>query len=70
MNIFSFLQITISLLLIVAVIFQNRGEGAMSIGGGEAYRSKRGLEKFLFYTTIALGIIFASLSILSLLLRQ
>ncbi len=65
-------QIIIALLLIGAVILQNRGAGgssSMGFGGGESYRSKRGLEKFLFYATIVLGVLFAATSILALVLR-
>ena len=65
------IQIIIAVLLVVVVILQNRGTGTgMAFGGGgESYRSKRGLEKFLFYATIILGVLFASTSILALVLR-
>jgi len=71
MSIFVIVQITVSLLLVVSVILQNRGTDAgIAFGGGtESFRSKRGLEKFLFYATIVLLVIFASNSILSLVLQ-
>ena len=61
----------VALLIIVAVVVQNRGsDSSMAYGGGAAssYRSKKGLEKFLFYATIALAAVFAGLSILSVLI--
>lgn len=69
MNIFTTLQIVISLLLIISVIMQSRGtQAGITFGGaGETFRSKRGLEKFLFYGTVVLGALFAAVSILSLL---
>jgi protein translocase SecG subunit len=61
-NTLAWIQIVLSVLLIVAVILQPRGSGAgslfggpSSIGGGEYYRSRRGFEKFLMYFTIILG---------------
>lgn len=61
-NTLAWIQIVLSVLLIVSVILQPRGSGAgslfggpSSIGGGEYYRSRRGLEKFLLYFTVILG---------------
>ena len=67
-GIYTVLEIILSLLLIVVIIFQSRGNGGgMAFGGGgESYRSKRGLEKILFYVTIILAAFFALISILSL----
>jgi preprotein translocase subunit SecG len=64
-------QIIIATLLIITIILQQRGTslGTAFGGGGETYRSKRGLEKMLFYMTIILAILFAASSILSLVLR-
>lgn len=68
MSVFAIVQITIAILLIVTVMLQSRGTDAgIAFGGGsESFRSKRGLEKFLFYSTIILSILFASNSILAL----
>lgn len=68
---FMIFEIIISALLILSVILQSRGSQAgMAFGGsGETYRSKRGVEKLLFYATIILGVLFASVSILSLVVR-
>lgn len=71
MKILTILQMIISLLIIITVILQTRGSQAgITFGGrGESYRSKRGLEKLLFYATIILAVLFASVSILSLLIK-
>jgi len=53
--------------LILVILLQNRSGGLGTVfggsGGGEYYRSKRGLEAFLFNSTIFLGISFVILSI-------
>ncbi|KUK76872.1 MAG: Uncharacterized protein XD93_0467 [candidate division WS6 bacterium 34_10] len=58
-------QIVVSALLVVSVLLQNRAEGLgkMFGGGGEVFRTKRGLEKFLYYFTIALVVILVVLSL-------
>lgn len=64
-------QIIVSVLLVIAVLLQNRGAGmggafgggsGGGIGGG-AYLTKRGLEKKLYIATIVLAIIFIVLSL-------
>ncbi len=72
MQILTIAQIVIALLIIVSVTFQTRGSesGIAFGGGGEGYKSKRGLEKFLFYFTVLLAVIFAAISILALLYRR
>lgn len=58
-------QIVIAVLLIICVLLQ-ASEGGLSPvfgGGGEMYRSKRNIEKFLFYFTIFLAFLLAVLSI-------
>lgn len=59
-------QIVVSVLLAVSVLLQNRAEGLgqMFGGGGEIFRTKRGLEKFLYYFTIALIVVLVALSLL------
>lgn len=64
-------QIFVSILLIVAILLQMQGSGLSTVfgGGGEFYRSRRSLEKFLMYATVAFSVVFAILSILLLLNR-
>ncbi|MFC1726944.1 preprotein translocase subunit SecG [Patescibacteria group bacterium] len=68
-NIIVIFQIIISVSLIVAVVLQSRGTGLGSAfgGGGESYRSKRGVERILFLATIVLGVLFFLSSVASLL---
>ena len=60
------IEMLIALLLIVSVILQQRGTqaGVVFGGGGQTYRSKKGVEKVLFYSTIILAGMFAGFSIL------
>jgi len=59
-------QIIVSLALIATILLQAQGTGLGIAfgGGGEEYRSKRGLEKLLFYATIILSVIFLGLSLI------
>ena len=63
-------QVIVSILLIVAILLQNRGTGLGSAfgGSGGVYLTKRGLEKKLFIVTIILAVIFFSLSFLGIIL--
>lgn len=67
-NYLSFFQILISLSLIVAILLQSQGGGLSSVFGarGEFYRSKRGVEKLVFYLTIMLSLLFLISSVLNL----
>lgn len=53
------IELIISLALIASIMLQHRGTGLGGAFAGEAnvYRSKRGIEKFLFNSTIALAIL-------------
>jgi len=63
-----YIHITISALLIVAILLQQRGGGLSSTFGGSAmeYSTKRGAEKVVFYATIVLGILFLGISVVRL----
>jgi protein translocase SecG subunit len=68
--IITIIQLVIALLLVSVVMLQSRGtESGVAFGGGSrSYRSKKGLERVLFYATIFLAAGFACISILSVLL--
>ncbi len=57
-------QIVVAILLMLAILLQNRGAGLSGIfgGSGGAFRSKRGAEKMLFTATIVLAILFFSIA--------
>lgn len=61
------LQIITSASLMAAILLQAKGTGLGRAwgGGGEFYRSKRGVEKILFRLTIALAVLFFIVSIAS-----
>lgn len=54
-----------TVLLSLSILFQNRAEGLGTVfgGGGEVFRTKRGMEKFLYNATIVLAITFAALAL-------
>lgn len=58
-------QIVVCTILVVSILLQNRAEGLgkMFGGGGEVFRTKRGLEKFLYYFTIFLVVVVVFLSL-------
>jgi len=66
-SILKYIEVVISILLIVSVLLQNRSGGLGTVfggvSGGEFYRSKRGLEAFLYNSTIILGILFAVIAL-------
>ena len=63
------IQIVISVALVTAILFQVRGGGLGGIFGqaDSVFRTKRGIEKWLFIATIVLVVIFVALSIVSML---
>lgn len=69
--ILSISQIIVSILLIISILLQQRGSALGSAFGGDSggfYSTRRGIQKQLFYATIALGILFVVLAILNLIL--
>jgi len=67
--ILNILQIVISVLLVVAILLQQRGSGLSSAFGGDSsiYRTKRGLEKSLHIFTIVLAVLFLVTALLNIL---
>lgn len=60
-------EITLSLLLILGIVLQQRGAGLGGAFGGDNFSStfykRRGAEKFLFYGTIVVAILFVAAAI-------
>jgi preprotein translocase subunit SecG len=58
-------QIVISVLLIVVILFQVKGGGIGGIFGqaDSVYRTKRGVERWLFWATIILSALFIILAL-------
>jgi len=61
------IQLISAILLIIAVLLQNRGAGLGAAFGGEGnvYRAKRGVEKWLFILTIILSIVFLGTALIN-----
>ena len=71
MNIILFYtQIAVSVILIILIVFQQKGAalGSAFGGGGEFYSSRRGLQKKLHYATIVAAGLFIILGILNLII--
>lgn len=71
-SVLPYIQIAISILLILAVLLQQTGaQNGGALGGGDnmssVFHTRRGLEKTLFIATIVLGVLFALTSFISLL---
>jgi len=56
----SVIQITLSLVLILTVLIQQKGGGTSGLFGGSTnvYSTKRGVDKILHYTTIVIAVLF------------
>lgn len=68
LNIF---QIIISILLVITILLQQRGGGLSPVfgGAGGVYRTRRGVEKFIFIATIILAILFLLTAMANIFLR-
>ena len=60
-----FLNIVVMILLIIIVSLQNKSSGLSNVfgGAGNIVATRRGFEKWLFYATIVLGIIFVAINV-------
>ena len=64
------LQIVVPCLLVIFILFQQRGTalGSAFGGGGGFYASRRGAEKKIFWITVVLGSLFIIISLVNLIL--
>ncbi len=59
------IQIVISVILVMVILAQVRGQGTGLFGSAEgSFRTRRGIEKTLFQLTIVLAVLFIVVSIL------
>ncbi len=58
-------QIIVAIALTVAILLQARGAGLGSVfgGSGAVFKTRRGIDKLLFRTTIVLAVVFGVLSL-------
>ena len=72
-SILPYIQIILSVILIVSVLLQQSSAGLGGVlGGGDdggLYHTRRGFEKFLFYTTIVVGVLFACSSFTAIIIK-
>lgn len=72
-HVLPYAQIILSVVLVVGILFQHSANDAGSaFGGGSGssiYHTRRGFEKFLFYMTIVVAILFAISSAIAILVK-
>ena len=66
MTALNIIQILLSILLVVVILVQVRGQGTGLFGSAEgSFRTRRGIERTLFQFTIGLIVVFILISIVS-----
>jgi len=63
-------EIIVSILLIISILFQQRGSALGSAFGGDSggfYSTRRGIQQKIFIATIVLGVLFIALAVANLL---
>ena len=72
-NILPYIQIILSIILIIVILVQQSDAGMGGIFGGSdgegLYHTRRGFEKFLFITTIVISILFAVSSFIAIIIK-
>ncbi len=70
--ILTIVDMVVMISLIISIALQNKSAGLSNVfgGGGSVVSTRRGSEKYLFYTTIVLGVLFAGLSLTIVLLTK
>lgn len=60
LNVLKIIQIILAVLLVASILLQQRGSGLGIAFGGEGnfYRSRRGMEKVLYWATVIIAILF------------
>jgi len=64
-NTFKIIQIILAILMVAFILLQQKGSGlGMAFGGeGNVYRSRRGIEKFLFWATVVVAVLFCLMAL-------
>ncbi|MFA6273942.1 MAG: preprotein translocase subunit SecG [Candidatus Paceibacterota bacterium] len=72
-KILPYLQIVLSIVLVLSILLQQSGAGlGGALGGGDGgsfHHTRRGFEKFLFYLAIVCGILFALTAFLAIIIK-
>ncbi len=72
-KILPYAQIVFSVVLIIAILLQQSAAGlGGALGGGDDtfHHTRRGFEKFLFYLSIVIGILFALSAFLAIIIKR
>lgn len=71
-DLFSILQLIIAVLLMIAILLQNKGSGLGTAFGGSSasFSSRRGVEKVLYRLTIFLAGLFLLIPLINILLLK
>jgi preprotein translocase subunit SecG len=68
-----YIQIVLSVVLVICILLQQTGAGLGGAFGGDnfsaGYHTRRGAEKYLFYTTMVVAVLFGVTSFIALLLQ-
>lgn len=72
-KILPYMQIILSVILVLAIMLQQSGAGVGgALGGGDGssfHHTRRGFEKFLFYLSIVCGILFALSAFIAIIIK-
>ena len=72
-KILPYAQMILSIILVSAILLQQSAAGlGGALGGGDTesfHHTRRGFEKFLFYLSLACGILFALFALLSIIIK-
>lgn len=71
-SILRLIQLVVAVILVASILLQAGGDGFSGpLGrGGESFRTRRGVEKALFYLTLATGALFVLVTIVGLLVLE
>jgi protein translocase SecG subunit len=68
-----YIQVLLSVVLIVCVLLQQTGASLGGALGGDnfsaAYHTRRGTEKYLYYATVVVGVLFALSAFVALIIK-
>lgn len=67
-TVFDIIQLVLSIVLIVIILLQQKGAGLSGVFGGSSnvYSTKRGIDKILYFATIAVAAVFIVFSLVRL----
>ncbi len=65
-KILSILELVLAVLLIIAILLQQKGSGLGTAfgGGSEIYATRRGIDKVLYQATIGIAVLFFGIALL------